>query len=148
MATVSRVIAVTPEQVFAVLADGWSYCNWVTGTSHIRAVGVDWPAEGSRIHHASGIWPAVTRDDTVVEAVVPGERLVLTARGRPLGEARVSIRLRPEGEGTLVELSETPSAGLGKWLDNPVTEGLLARRNVESLARLAAVAERRAQPQD
>lgn len=38
MASVSRVIAATPEQVFAVLAHGWSYSNWVTGTSHMRAV--------------------------------------------------------------------------------------------------------------
>ena len=146
MSSVSRRVEASPAQVYAVLADGWAYSNWVTGTSHIRAVEADWPAAGSKLHHASGIWPAVARDETEVERVVPGERLDLTARGRPLGEARVSIRLTAEGADTRVDLIETPSAGLGKWLDNPLTESLLARRNVESLARLAALAERRTEP--
>src|SRR6187402_2311181 len=113
MSTVSRKVEAGPDQVYAVLADGWAYSNWVTGTSHIRAVGADWPAVGSKLYHASGIWPAVARDETEVERVVPGERLDLTARGRPLGEARISIRLTAEGADTRVDLVETPSAGLG-----------------------------------
>ncbi len=148
MATVSRVIATTPGEVYAVLADGWAYSNWVTGTSHIRAVGADWPAVGSRLHHASGIWPAVARDETVVDKAVPSKRLDLTARGWPFGEARISIRLTADGEGTRVDLLETPSAGPGRWLDNPLTEGVIARRNIESLARLAAIAEHRTTPSD
>lgn len=55
MASVSRVIAATPEQVFAVLAHGWSYSNWVTGTSHMRAVDANWPQPGFKLHHAAGI---------------------------------------------------------------------------------------------
>jgi uncharacterized protein YndB with AHSA1/START domain len=146
MTVVSRVIAAPPERVFEVLADGWSYSNWVTGTSHVRAVEADWPAAGSKIYHASGIWPAVTRDETVVDRVVPDQRLELTARGRPLGEARVVLVLAGLHDGTRVELSETPIAGPGKWMHNPATETLLARRNVESLARLAAISERRSKP--
>ena len=38
MAIVSRTIRARPEQVFAVLADGWSYSDWVDGTAHIRSV--------------------------------------------------------------------------------------------------------------
>lgn len=38
MATVSHVIAASPPRVFSVLADGWTYSNCVTGTSHMRAV--------------------------------------------------------------------------------------------------------------
>lgn len=87
MASVSRVIAAAPERVFAVPADGWSYSNWVTGTSHMRAVDAHWPQPGAKLHHASGIWPAVTRDETVVESSADNSRLELTARGRPLGEA-------------------------------------------------------------
>lgn len=146
MAQVSRLISASPARVFAVLADGWSYSNWVTGTSHMRAVEADWPKVGSKIHHAAGVWPAVTRDETVVEAVVDGQRLVLTARGRPFGEARVVIELTADNGGTRVDMSETPIAGPGKWLNNRATEALLARRNIESLARLAAIVERRTQP--
>jgi len=148
MAHVSRVITASPERVFAVLADRWAYSNWVTGTSHIRAVDADWPAAGSTIHHAAGVWPAVARDETVVQSCVDEQRLELTARGRPFGEARVVIELTPDGAGTRVELAETPIAGPGKWLNNPATESLLARRNTESLARLAAIAERRTEPRD
>ncbi len=55
MATVSRVVAVTTADLFAVLSDGWTYSGWVVGTSHIRAVDAAWPAVGARIHHASGV---------------------------------------------------------------------------------------------
>ena len=146
MAEVSRFVATTPGRVFDVLADGWYYSNWVTGTSHMRAVEEEWPAVGSRLHHASGIWPAVMRDETVVDAVRPGERLELTASGRPFGQARIVLELTAQGAGTLVTMTETPVAGPGKWLNNPAAEALLVRRNTESLARLAAIAERRTTP--
>ena len=146
MATVQQKISATPEAVFAVLADGWLYSNWVVGTSHMRAVEGQWPEVGAKLHHASGAWPLVARDETVVESSQPPNALTLVAKGRPLGEARVSITLRPDGAGTEVTMVETPIAGPGKWLHNPVTEALLVRRNVESLARLAAIAERRTSP--
>ncbi len=146
MATVNCYIAAPPSQVFAALCDGWYYSGWVVGTSHVRAVDADWPAVGSRIHHAAGVWPLVTRDETLVEEVDLDHRLVLTARGRPLGEARVVITLAGESPGTRLTMEETPTAGPGQWLHNPATEALLIRRNTESLARLTALAERRTQP--
>jgi uncharacterized protein YndB with AHSA1/START domain len=146
MATTSTTIHAAPAAVFAVLSDGWLYSNWVVGTSHMRAVEAAWPAVGSRLHHASGVWPAVARDETVVEENDPNHRLVLTAKGRPLGEARVVIELADQGEATVVTMTETPIAGPGKWAHNPLTEALLARRNVEALARLAALVERRTEP--
>ena len=145
MPEVSRVIAASPQQVFAVLADGWAYSNWVTGTSHMRAVEAAWPAVGSRIHHAAGVWPAAARDETAVEAASEG-RLELTARSRPFGEARVIIELTAEGASTRVDMSENPTAGPAKRLHNPATEALLNRRNVASLARLVAIVERRTEP--
>ncbi len=134
------------QAVYAVLADGWTYSNWVVGTSHMRAVEAAWPAVDSRLFHAAGVWPLVTRDETVVEAMEPDRKLVLTARGRPFGEARVVIELADEGAGCLVRMHETPVAGPGRWLHNPVSEAVLVRRNQESLARLAAIAERRTAP--
>jgi uncharacterized protein YndB with AHSA1/START domain len=148
VATVTATVKAPPDAIFAVLADGWLYSNWVVGTSHVRAVEADWPKVGTRLHHATGAWPLVTRDESVVEEVDGGRRLVLVAKGRPLGEARVVVDLEPDGADTRVTMTETPIAGPGKWVHNPLTEALLVRRNTEALARLAAVAERRTEPAD
>jgi uncharacterized protein YndB with AHSA1/START domain len=147
VAKVNAHIDAAPGEVFAVLANGWYYSGWVVGTSHIRAVEADWPSPGSRLFHASGVWPAPLRDETEVEEVTPGERLVVMARGRPMGEARVEIVLSPMDGGTDVTMTETPVSGPGQWFHNPLSETVLMRRNVESLARLAAIAERRTAPQ-
>src|SRR6185437_5569282 len=101
MAAVTRRIEASPEAVYAVLADGWRYSNWVVGTSHMRAVESHWPATGARLHHCSGIWPVVTRDETVVEESVPNQRLVLLAKGGVLGSARVVLELEQDGDGTI-----------------------------------------------
>ncbi len=148
MASVSCHIDADPDIVFAVLSEGWFYSNWVVGTSHVRAVEQAWPAQGSKLYHASGAWPVVARDETVVERVEKSRELVLVARGRPLGEARVDIELVPSAGGTTVTMNETPVSGPGKWLHNPLTEALLTRRNTESLARLSALTERRTVPSD
>lgn len=71
MATVDCSIAATPAEVFAVLANGWFYSNWVVGTSHMRAVEAEWPERGSRLFHATGVWPVVVRDESVVEQADP-----------------------------------------------------------------------------
>jgi hypothetical protein len=146
MAVNTARINASRAQTFAVLADGWLYSNWVVGTSHMRAVEPDWPAKGSRLFHASGPWPLAVRDETVVEDMEPDRRLVLLARGRPLGEARIVIELDDDGDGTRVTMHETPVAGPGQWLHNPLSEALLVRRNTETLARLTAMVERRTAP--
>jgi uncharacterized protein YndB with AHSA1/START domain len=146
MATVTRVIKVSPAEVFAVLSDGWTYSNWVVGTSHMRAVNADWPAVGAKLHHASGAWPVMVRDETEVEELESDRRLVLLARGRPFGEARVVLELEEDQAGTKVTMHEAPVSGPGSWLHNPASEAVLVRRNIESLARLAALAERLTEP--
>jgi hypothetical protein len=146
MAEVSKVIAAGPDRVFATLANGWQYAGWVVGSVKVRAVEDTWPAVGSRIHHAVGAWPLTLKDETQVEICEPGVRLVLMARGRPFGEARVDIRLDGRPAGTLVTIIETPVSGPGKWLDNPLMEALLHARNVEALTRLAALVEEPTQP--
>jgi uncharacterized protein YndB with AHSA1/START domain len=147
VASVAATVQAPPAAVFAVLADGWLSSNWVVDTSHMRAVEADWPAVGSRLHPATGVWPLVTRDESIVEEVEDGRRLVLTAKGGRLGEARVVVELEPAGTGTRVTMAETPITGPGKWVHR-VSEAILLRRNAETLARLAALAERRTQPAD
>lgn len=141
-------IAASRDRVWDVLAEGWNYSNWVVGTSHMRAVEDGWPAVGTKLFHASGPWPLMTRDETEVEQCTPGRSLVLTARGRPLGEAKISIELSDDGDGSNLTMTETPSAGPGKWLHNPALEAVLVRRNTEALARLAALCERRTVPSE
>jgi hypothetical protein len=45
MAIVPRLVSATPADVFAVLADAWTYSNRVVGTSHMRADGPPDPLE-------------------------------------------------------------------------------------------------------
>ena len=88
-ATVRRRMPVAPEDVWSVLADGWSFGTWVVGACRIRSVDSDWPAAGTGIEHSVGAWPALLDDHTVVEESDPPRGLVLHARARPLGEAKV-----------------------------------------------------------
>ncbi len=142
MATVACHIQAGPGEVFAVLAEGWFYSNWVVGTSHMRAVQASWPQVGSKLFHASGVWPLVARDVTVVRDLNPDRRLELDAQALPFGKARVVIELAPLEGGTQVTMTERPVSGPGKWLHNPAADALLTRRNTESLARMTALVER------
>lgn len=146
MASTSIVIEASPSEVFATLSDGWTYSNWVVGTSHIRAVDADWPAVGSRLHHAVGAWPMLTRDFTEVEEVRPDAEIVLYASGSKLGSARIRISLEPRNGACEVTLNETPVDGPGKWLHNPLQDAVLHRRNYETLHRLRATVRRFTEP--
>ena len=62
---VQRRLNCSPEQVFAVLRDGWTYPVWVVGASRMRSVDEGWPAPGSKLHHSFGAWPLLLNDTTV-----------------------------------------------------------------------------------
>ena len=65
---------------------------------------------------------------------------------RAAREVQREFRSRPfAARGTTVTMHERPIAGPGKWLRYPL-EGLLRRRNTESLPRLTAIAERHTKP--
>ena len=136
MSTNHHTIAATPDEVFAVLADARTYEHWVVGCAAIRAVEGDWPAVGSRFFHTVGVGPIKTKDNTAVMAFEPGRKLVLEARARPAGVARVAFTLTPVDGGTEVEIDESPIRGVAKTIDNPVLDGLIKLRNVETLRRL------------
>lgn len=101
---VSRYIEATPGTVFGILSDPARFSEWIQGEASFE------PRAGSEltIHFPNF--------DTVVAGevleVVPDERLVLSwgvSEGRqaewfPTGSSTVSFELRPEGEGTRVEL--------------------------------------------
>lgn len=143
MAEVTGHINATPEQVWATLADGWLYAAWVVGTSKIREVDDGFPAVGTKIHHAFGLWPLLLQDETEVLVCEPERHLVLQARGRPMGEATTAIDLVPSGGGTALRLAETPTKGPGAWVNNPLAEAVLRHRLTECLTRLAPLVEGR-----
>lgn len=143
MTSTSREIETAPEQVWAVLADGWLYPLWVVGATRMRDVDHAWPAEGTKLHHSAGVWPIVVDDDTEVLDCDPGRFLRLRARGWPLGEADVSITVTASGPGTLVRIDEEAVSGPGAWVPRPVEAPLIRWRNTEALRRLALVAENR-----
>jgi polyketide cyclase/dehydrase/lipid transport protein len=133
-------VPVSPEQVFAVLADGWSYVGWVVGASHIREVDAGWPEEGSQIHHSVGPWPLLVHDTTSVRVVDPPRLLELDARLWPLGVARIRLELTEVRPGvTEVRMIEQAVRGPGRLVPKAVQALLLIPRNRESLRRLAAM---------
>jgi uncharacterized protein YndB with AHSA1/START domain len=143
VAIVQRTVRASPERVFSVLSNGWSYSDWVVGTVHIRDVDPHWPALGSQLHHKAGPWPLSLHDSSKVLAVEPDRRLCLTARLWPLGEATVDIHLEPAAEGqTKVTIHEDFAQGPLRWVQNKLNDLALHQRNVESLRRLADIAER------
>ena len=144
MITVSRDMTCPPQAVLAVLADGWSYATWVVGASRIRGVDPTWPTPGSRISHSFGVWPAVINDSTQALSWNPAGTIELQARGWPAGEATVKIAVRPRAAGgCTVQMSEDVVRGPGKLVPGFVRQAALVPRNVESLRRLAFLAEGR-----
>ena len=144
MSTTTRMMSCTPEHVFEILADGWTYAHWVVGAARIREVDGDWPAVGSQIHHSVGVWPLLLSDTTEVEEVDAPHRIQLKVRAWPTGEGRVTIHVRAAGAGCEVVIEEEAVSGPAALVPQAAQDLVLHPRNVESLRRLAYLAERRA----
>jgi hypothetical protein len=144
MSTTTRVMACAPEDVFAVLADGWTYANWVVGAVRIRDVDAHWPEPGSTLHHSVGLWPALLSDTTTVEELDAPNKLTLKVRAWPTGEGRVTVRCRRVEDGTEVVMEEQAVSGPAKKLPKAAQDAMLEVRNREALHRLAYICEGRA----
>lgn len=141
MAVNVRRLRCTPEDVFRVFADGWTFPSWVVGASRMRDVDAQWPQPGTHIHHSFGVWPAIIDDETIVEELDVPRRIVMRAKGWPLGVARIIMDVRPSGQGCLVRMEEHAIAGPGRFVPRPIMDLLLYWRNAETLHRLAYLAE-------
>jgi hypothetical protein len=141
--TTTRTVHASPAEVWNVLADGWLFPVWVVGASRMREVEHSWPDDGARLHHSLGAWPVLINDDTEVVQSEPDRLLSLRGRGWPLGEVSIVIRLRPVGADTEVVIEEDVVAGPGHLVPKPLRALALRWRNIETLRRLAYVAERR-----
>ena len=130
-----------PEDVFAVLADGWRYADWVVGAKRVRAVDDSWPQPGARFHHEVGVGPLTLKDSSELLALDPPRQVVLEVRAWPAGKARVTITVSPREGGSEVLLEEVPTDGLAKTVDSWPLRRLTMLRNVESLKRLRRIAD-------
>ncbi len=146
MSTNQRTVKASPQAVWDVLADGWLYPLFVVGASRMRDVDKTWPAVGAKLHHSVGAWPLLLDDETEVLKCDPQRQLVLRAHAWPAGAARVVMTLEadPTATGcTVVRMEEDVESGPGRLLPKPARDLQLAWRNVETLRRLAFIAERR-----
>jgi uncharacterized protein YndB with AHSA1/START domain len=137
VAITSKSIPRPSSVVFALLTTPETYPHWLVGCQDIRAVDAGWPEVGTCFHHRVGLaGPITVSDSTRVLEIVESELLVLEARARPLGRARVAFTLEPEGSGTRLSLDEVPIGGLAPL--QPALDPLTAKRNERSLSRLAS----------
>jgi hypothetical protein len=143
MSTNSRLVEAGADEVWRVLADGWLYPLFVVGATRMRDVDERWPAVGAELHHSVGVWPLMIDDTTTVIESEPPTLLKLRARAWPGGEAEVTFRLHPQGPETEVTIEEDAVAGPGRLVPKPLRDLPLAWRNVETLRRLAFIAQRR-----
>jgi uncharacterized protein YndB with AHSA1/START domain len=134
---------VPPQAVWEVLADPGEYGYWVVGSKVIRDADADWPAPGSKFHHTIGVGPFKVSDHTVaLEAEWP-HRMVLRAKGRPIGTAKVTLTMTPRDGGTVVQMVEQPDGVYRPLKLNPLLHLMTLARNAESLMRLEELAVRK-----
>jgi len=133
---------VPPQAVWDALADPAGYGYWVVGSKEIRDAEPGFPAPGTKFHHTIGFGPLTLQDHTeVIEAVEP-RFLWLRAKGRPLGTAKVILRMTPLDGGTSVEIEEDPDGAYSLLRLNPLLQIATKVRNAESLMRLEELALR------
>jgi uncharacterized protein YndB with AHSA1/START domain len=136
-----RLIKVSPSAVWAVLADGHRYAEWVVGTSHSEPVRGQWPHKDAAIRFQVPLGPFELVNETVVRRCEEGMGLELEAHAGPLGTARIAVELRPWGEHCLAIVDEHPLQGAGGRLHNVGFEALIQMRHRTMLARLARLCE-------
>jgi uncharacterized protein YndB with AHSA1/START domain len=141
MATTRTQIAASPSEVFAALANPTNYGDWVVGSDTIRDADPTWPKVGSRFHHRVGFGFLKVNDHTEVLEVEPPHRLVMHARARPLGTAKVTMQLTGRDGGTDVTMTEVAGDRLSRLALNRLTDPLIHLRNLEALRRLKRIVE-------
>ncbi|WP_367038621.1 SRPBCC family protein [Streptomyces sp. Je 1-332] len=142
MAVRHRLIKRSVADVWAVLADGSRYGDWVVGTSDSEPREGVWPEVGSSITYTVRVgWRTLSGRTTVRRCEEPGI-LELEADSGWLGAARIALDVRPWGEYALVIVDEHPLTGPGGMLHNAAVDALIQLRHRAMLARLADVVEK------
>lgn len=141
MALRHQLIRTRRETVWAVLADGSRYQDWVVGTVHSRPKDDNWPRLGSALEYTFRLGPWELAGQTIVRCSEPPRRLELEIDSGRLGTARIALELRPWGEHTVVIADEHPLTGPSGRLHNAGVDMLLQLRHRRMLSNLAKVAE-------
>jgi uncharacterized protein YndB with AHSA1/START domain len=141
MATTRTHISASPDEVFAVLSNPEHYGDWVVGSDTVRDADPDWPAVGSRFYHRVGFGPLKINDHTEVLEVEAPRCLIMHARARPVGTAKVTMLLAERDDGTAVTMIEVAGDSLSRLALNRLTDPLIHLRNVEALRRLKRIVE-------
>jgi hypothetical protein len=140
---VRRVTVAGADAVWAVLADGWRLGAWVVGAARVDAVDAAWPAVGAGLRYGIGAWPAVLPGAAEVTACRAGHELALHGR-TPFGGVDVRVTLAAAASGTELCIEEDVVSGPARLTPARLRAAAIGARNVETLRRLALLAERRA----
>jgi hypothetical protein len=134
-ATTARVGA-----VWAVLADGWRLSGWVVGAARVSAVDLAWPAVGARLRYGIGAWPLLLPGSARVTASRPNRELALHGR-TPLGGIDVQVLVEDGPAGYVLVMREDVVSGPAHLIPARLRAAAIGARNVETLRRLALLAE-------
>ncbi|MFG2005580.1 SRPBCC family protein [Spirillospora sp. NPDC048911] len=145
MAVRHSYFAAPREAVWAALADGARYADWVVGTQEILREDPAWPAVGSQIEFSVGWGPLKYRNRTVVRICEPLDRLELEIKVGLLGTVRVAFQLLEWGEGTVAIVDEHPLRGISAGLHGPPGDMILHLRNRLMLRNLTALVQEKKQ---
>jgi hypothetical protein len=137
---VRRSTGADPDAVWAVLADGWRLAAWVVGAARVDAVDDGWPAVGSGLRYGIGAWPAVLPGAATVTACVPGRELALHGR-TPFGGIDVRVSVTGGPAGSELRMAEDVTSGPARLVPARLRAAAIGARNVETLRRLALLAE-------
>ena len=144
---VRRATAAGADAVWAVLADGWRLAAWVVGAARVDAVDPAWPEVGARLRYGIGGWPVVLPGAAQVTACRAGRELALHGR-TPFGGVDVRVRIddaAPDdgAAGSVLVITEDVVSGPARLVPARVRAAAIGARNVETLRRLALLAEAR-----
>lgn len=139
----NMIVRAHPKDVWEVLADPYSYDQWVMGTKQIVCADREWPAVGSAFIYEAGLGPLRFRGRTAVREVEEPSRLEMEADAKLLA-ARVAISIKRWGDESRVVLEEHWIRGSYLLLENPVVDLALNIRNRVMVKYLAREVQRRA----
>jgi hypothetical protein len=137
---VRRTTTAGADAVWAVLADGWRLGSWVVGAARVDAVDGTWPAVGSRLRYRIGAWPGMLPGAAEVTTSRAGRELGLHG-STPLGGIDVRVLVEPGPQGSVLRMAEDVVSGPATLVPARLRAAGIAARNVETLRRLALLAE-------
>jgi Polyketide cyclase / dehydrase and lipid transport len=137
---VRRSTGADPDAVWAVLSDGWRLAAWVVGAARVDAVDDGFPAVGAALRYGIGGWPVVLPGSATVTACRSGRELALHGR-TPFGGIDMRLLVAPTPSGCVLVMAEDVVSGPARLVPARVRAAAIGVRNVETLRRLALLAE-------